>query len=508
MIIDALEYPELVFALAGPIGIDIDGLADEVATALSAVGYSSEIVRLTELTSRANIGVALPPLNSSSFFDTMMWKMECANTIRREKSDPAYLARLAMLEIRERRQRETGDPHVVRARHAYIIRQLKLPAEVNLFRRVYGKQFFLVSGYADLDQRLSLLESNIKRLSSTRTMKSQNTSRALQLAERDQGEEFDYGQQLRDTFHLADVFVEGIKRPLLRAQLSRFVDALFGRNDVSPTKDEYGMYAAKSASLRSADLSRQVGAALFSSDGELITQGCNEAPKAGGGTYWAGEEPDNRDVKKGFDPNEAVKRELLRDLVERLRERSLLPESLMRLGDDETVVATLLAPDGPLRGAVLMDLTEFGRVVHAEMSALCDAARLGRPVKGSKLYCTTFPCHNCTKHILAAGIDRVIFMEPYPKSRAEQLHEDEISVGGEAGPGRVSFVPFMGIAPTRYRDLFEKGRRKDKQGQAQEWQGGTPRPRVDIVYPGHPEAELWAVHSLVGTASDRIAPER
>jgi len=84
--------------------------------------------------------------------------------------------------------------------------------------------------------------------------------------------------------------------------------------------------------------------------------------------------------------------------------------------------------DGPLAKAIVMDLTEYGRVVHAEMCAIYDAARLGRSIKGATLYCTTFPCHNCTKHILAAGIKRVIYMEPYPKSRAKDLHQNEIEI--------------------------------------------------------------------------------
>jgi deoxycytidylate deaminase len=89
----------------------------------------------------------------------------------------------------------------------------------------------------------------------------------------------DFGQQLRETFHLADVFIDGLSKPAIDEQLNRFIQAFFGRTDISPTKQEYGMYAAKSASLRSADLSRQVGAAIFCDDGELITQGCNEAPR-------------------------------------------------------------------------------------------------------------------------------------------------------------------------------------------------------------------------------------
>jgi deoxycytidylate deaminase len=42
-----------------------------------------------------------------------------------------------------------------------------------------------------------------------------------------------------------------------------------------------------------------------------------------------------------------------------------------------------------------MDILEFGRVIHAEMSAISDAARLGRATKDATLFCTTFPCHIC-----------------------------------------------------------------------------------------------------------------
>jgi deoxycytidylate deaminase len=124
------------------------------------------------------------------------------------------------------------------------------------------------------------------------------------------------------------VFIDGVNKAEMDAKLKRFVAAFFGRNEISPSKDEYGMYAAKSASLRSADLSRQIGAAIFSSEGELITLGCNEVPKAHGGTYWDLESPDNRDIKKGFDPNERHKKEILRELVERFREHGCLARRL------------------------------------------------------------------------------------------------------------------------------------------------------------------------------------
>jgi deoxycytidylate deaminase len=284
-------------------------------------------------------------------------------------------------------------------------------------------------------------------------------------------------------------------------------DALFGRNDITPSKDEYGMYAAKSASLRSSDLSRQVGAVVFSAEGEIITQGCNEVPKAFGGTYWDLEHPDHRDIKKGHDPNERHKRELLRDLVERLRKKGFLSEAFVSGKTDNQIVDALVAKErseaahGPLVGSRIMDLTEYGRVVHAEMVAVCDAARLGKSIKGAILFCTTFPCHNCTKHILASGIKRVVYMEPYPKSRAKDLHPDEIEVEAET-PGKVSFVPFMGISPFRYRDIFQKGRRKREDGTAQDWYNDK-RPMIEVTSPTYVDNEKWALAPLLGTVQPK-----
>src|SRR5262249_42595327 len=128
------------------------------------------------------------------------------------------------------------------------------------------------------------------------------------LIARDASEDSDYyGQHLRDTFHLADAFVDGINKQEMAIKLNRFIYALYGKTDIAPTKEEYGMYAAKSASLRSSDLSRQVGAAIITTEGEIVTQGCNEVPKAMGGTYWDLETPDHRDVRLGSDPNEISK---------------------------------------------------------------------------------------------------------------------------------------------------------------------------------------------------------
>jgi cytidine deaminase len=126
-----------------------------------------------------------------------------------------------------------------------------------------------------------------------------------------------------------------------------------------------------------------------------------------------------------------------------------------------------------MKGSHLANSIEYFRAVHAEMAAIVDAARRGVSVKDSVLFCTTFPCHDCAKHIVAAGIQRVVYIEPYPKSLAPELYLDSIAVdqrkpknlvGGADVVGYVSFESFVGIAPRQYMDFFVMGERKTKEG--------------------------------------------
>jgi len=258
------------------------------------------------------------------------------------------------------------------------------------------------------------------------------------------------------------------------------------------------MYLAKSASLRSSDLSRQVGAAIFRQSGEVASLGCNEVPKAGGGTYWPGDEGDNRDFVQGHDPNEGYKISLMVDVLDRLVRGSHLSGSLQEIGDPQKICRELLKDTGEksIRESKVMDLLEFGRIIHAEMSAISDAARKGIPLQDSTVYGTTFPCHLCAKHIVASGIKRLVYLEPYPKSYATDLHGDSIEVEGNGRSGKVSFEPFKGVSPQRYRDLFEKGKRKVSGGAALPWREGVRRPMIEVYYPSYFEAEVYVAAKL------------
>ena len=498
--------PELVIALAGPVGTPMDTIEESLANALTAVGYETVFIKITK--AMETIPTSVVP-SGDSFYDRMCYKMDYGNALCRANKDPAFLARLAVFEIRSARRAFTGSETRPRERAAYVVRQLKRPAEVELLRAIYGEQFVLVSAYGPANERFQILSRMLRKSLNTRAKNSDITLKANELMERDEDEDTDqYGQKLRETFHRGDVFIDGIDRSGTDANLTRFVQALFGRCDISPTKAEYGMYAAKSASLRSADLSRQVGAAIFSSSGDIITQSCNEVPRAFGGNYWDSESPDFRDVKIGFDPNETETNEILRDIFQRLSDAGPLKEALKKLGPPDQIVKLLTKKPsddddlgGPLLKASVRDLTEYGRVVHAEMGALCDAARTGKSVLGATLFCTTFPCHNCTKHLIAAGITRVVYIEPYPKSKAKMLHKDEIEIENDV-PTKVSFVPFVGISPIRYKSIFEKSRRKNPDGSAKRWLKDRPLPMLHVHYSaGYIRLEAMGLETLAGSFS-------
>ena len=102
---------------------------------------------------------------------------------------------------------------------------------------------------------------------------------------RDAHANIDHGQRTRDTFQSADFFVELKDHAQLENAIWRILAILFSDPYKTPTFDEYAMFMAFAASLRSADLSRQVGAVIAKGN-EILATGANDCPCFGGGLYW------------------------------------------------------------------------------------------------------------------------------------------------------------------------------------------------------------------------------
>ncbi|NTF53321.1 deoxycytidylate deaminase [Agrobacterium rhizogenes] len=500
------EWPELVFGLVGPIGVNMELVQRKLEEALSAVGYKPFSIRLTTLMKHIAVGETEangiddpndPVLHYNS-------RIRYANAVRRKCENDAALAALAVNEIRRirsehwvNRENLNNPANVPIERGAYILRQLKRGEEIQLLRKVYGRKFIQISVHSSQKERTKNLERSIA-LSSPQLTPGQCTDAAEKLVELDMNERGDaHGQRIEEVFHLGDAFIHGKNEESIGRTVERFISAFFGKNSVSPNRDEYGAYIAASASLRSLDLARQVGAAIFSPRGEVISLGCNEVPKFGGGTYWTEDQDIHRDYDDGLDANRTEKNRIIFDFLRTLEQSGALKPELTATSiyNDENVRKRI-------KGASISSITEFGRMAHAEMTAICDAARLGRPTNGATIFVTTFPCHNCAKHIIASGINRVVFVEPYPKSKALEFHEDA-AVLDEKHDSRVQFEHFVGISPRRYRDIFEKSSRRSADGKIAEWYQGSPTPLIEDKGPSY----IWNEESAVLAALIKVAEE-
>jgi deoxycytidylate deaminase len=200
----------------------------------------------------------------------------------------------------------------------------------------------------------------------------------------------------------------------------------------------------------------------------VIALGTNEVPHFGGGAHWEEDGAGNREFEiSDRDTNRQHQEEIAEKLAVAIRRRDTEPGEA-DITSEEREIAERLLQSG------LREITEFGRAVHAEMDALLEAARRGISVRGCIVYTTTFPCHNCARHIVAAGITRVVFIEPYPKSKAGPLHEDSIAIA-QSDPGdRVDFQPFVGVAPRRYLQLFDAGSRARRSHLPRQDEQGRP----------------------------------
>ena len=54
------------------------------------------------------------------------------------------------------------------------------------------------------------------------------------------------------------------------------------------------------------------------------------------------------------------------------------------------------------------DMTKYPYVVHAELNAILNAN--GRDLRGSRIYVALFPCNECAKAIIQAGVKEVLYL--------------------------------------------------------------------------------------------------
>lgn len=372
---------EIVFGIVAPVGTDVDFVEKTMRERLEHFSYTLETIRVSSLIKKFT-GLQTN-LVEQPLYDRVMSYMDGGNELRHRHDRGDVLALSAIGRIQQLRRDRNPDNEGPAPRTAFFLRSLKHPDEVQTLREVYGRGFFLIGVSSPRETRLEVLVGR----------RDIQPEKAEALLNRDESEQAGHGQQTREAFHLADAFVAlGTNERENCEQLWRLLDILFGQPFITPTKEEYAMFLAYAASVRSADLSRQVGAVITTQDGEVLSTGANDVPAPHGGSYWSNSyvdwpkfkpNDDHRDWVLGYDSNRKRRNEIAEEVGTTIRESErarivaelerLLPTS--GLPDPQALLETLIhavtAPDAEadavelLAKTKLMDLTEFGRAVHA-----------------------------------------------------------------------------------------------------------------------------------------------
>lgn len=502
-IYSASEANELFFGVVGHVGSGTGFIGRMLKDILAQRGYAAEVIRASKAIKRwaRRTGKSeVPPDDNAKSIERTERLQTLGDEMRSSTDDYAAVAQGVIDLIREQRAEWTettavkGQPvQPDKKKRAYIINSIRHPAEVNTFRLLYGDAFCLVGVVCHEDIREERLMKKYQFVSEIgKKIKAQPVIDLMRRDADDKGNKS--GQHVADAFWESDFFfdntadISSSEEFTANEELGRLVDVISHSRVVRPTMAETGMHIAVSSQIRSACMSRQVGASIVDREGNILAIGTNEVPKAGGGVYGEGFDDlaeDDRRCVACCDPHCSS------NLEQNMIIRRLLEEfpSLRSADNESDIVETM-------RRLGLGSILEFTRVIHAEMDALTTAARRGVSVKGATMFVTTFPCHYCARHVVAAGIDQVQYIEPYPKSRALSLHGDSITsrtagwiapsavsslgdnrgakqtkdklafktVGNEkfgldSNVGKVLFRPFTGVAPRLYQRAFTKDRK-------------------------------------------------
>ena len=457
-IADEQRSEEIIIGFAGAIGCGIKDVVEKLSEALTSAGYDVREIKISNIIKdlykkdKISFDTSVTDCDSLKGKERYTFLQDCGNKVR-EVFGPSILADATISEIATTRRALSESPEEKEeySRRAYLVNQLKNPEEVKTLRLLYGDSFYLIGVLSSTDDRLkNLLRERINELD------------ARSLVQRDKEENEKHGQRLQKTLFTADCFIRHTNSDTegLSAPVERLIKLIHGQAGVTPTLQEIGMFEAYTASLSSACLSRQVGAAIADEEGTIISTGCNDAPASGGGLYTADHTPDLRCYRKGgICYNHQKQDELLQDIANLIESHGIEPENASKIAasiKEHTRVSSL---------------TEFSRAIHAEMDAILKIARRdSTSTKNCTLYTTTYPCHNCARHIVAAGMKKVVFIEPYEKSLALDLHDDAITtdeknsdVAGGNGKKKLIIVQFEGTSPTRYESFFKykKGTKRE-----------------------------------------------
>lgn len=371
----AIDDKKIFLGLTGSFGSGCTTLAE----ALSAYGFQ-------RITLSSAIKTEWAKQHAGTIAPSRKELQDLGNTFRQSKS-PSYLAEVAASEAKKLDSQVVFDG-------------IRNQAEAQFLRESFPN-FFLIALWCPQSERWKRIQSEY------------DGSQTDFLADddRDKDEELQYGQQVQLCVDNADIVVSNEvfhnSKPgaiaTLKTKISEYLSLLEGSKLRTPTQAEAAMAVAYTYSLRSLCIKRQVGAVIADTNGTVISVGYNENPepvapciKQFNGCYkddWMHQHLELQLQKNG---SKCYKCQEIISSIAAIGASYKCPQC-------KTSFVRMYAPDRGMSRCT---------AIHAENMAIMNAA--GRNLNGTILYTTTFPCSQCARQIVYAGIKEVVYVEPYP----------------------------------------------------------------------------------------------
>jgi cytidine deaminase len=233
------DQTELFVALVAAVGTDVGMVCEEIGVELGEYEYETHQLRLSYYLADVS------EREFSDLFDEWLWDaMTAGNELRAswDRGDALALHAISDIVATREQHNPASLPEELPGyfdRHAFVIRSLKTPEELETLRAIYGSRLVVIAAYSPKDQRLEDLATKI---ASSRGRKNRKTwtHQPEDLIARDEEEDRERGQNVSGTFHRADFFIRAWDRSVVREDIQRTFEVLFGNPFRTPTRWEQG----------------------------------------------------------------------------------------------------------------------------------------------------------------------------------------------------------------------------------------------------------------------------
>ena len=225
----------------------------------------------------------------------------------------------------------------------------------------------------------------------------------------------------------------------LYGQLIKYISLIRHPGLITPSNDEKMMQIAYTAKLNSGCISRQVGASVTNKNGSLKSIGWNSVAE--------GQTPCILRSKEDLLSNTTSK-------AYSQYEKSSEFKKMIQTTTDLNISFGL--NQSFCFKSIYTKNTEkekgnqvHTRALHAEENAFLQLAKYGsEAIKGGTLYSTASPCELCSKKAYQLGIERIVYIDPYPGIAKEQILKSGLF------PPKIDL--FKGAIGQAYHKLFEQ----------------------------------------------------